>query len=263
MTDTPSPLNVTLFFDHLPTIDPQKLAAAITRVERVEPVQVEVFAETEAGSVTQIVFRDHRIQLVGIDAPLPLPVYEPQLFNAHLRPEDKPLIQAHRAHMIAYYEGDSPLGVEKIIALYTVAYALKNPDLRGIFCPQTWMIQTPNMLPDLMSAESLSAFRDSPASMFALWLGYVKFARPDGHWWLVTKGGELFGVPNFAYLVKNLGEANNVVNLFGDIITYLYKSGKKMAVGHTMQVGDFAFRLREVYEYPDYIGADTLVIQRT
>lgn len=258
-------LALTLFFDKLPTIDPVRHAAEIAAAEQgLAPtdVNLEVLASADSGSVTHITFENHVIKLVGIAAPLPPKVYELELANAHLKPTDKPHIAAHQAHMIAYYEEGPGKGVERVIALYKIAYALREDGLRGVLFGPTWMIQTPNLLANLFNMDTLNGFRRSPAELMAIWLGYVKFAKPDGSWWLATKGGEVYGVPNFAYLVRSLNEADDVLRLFGDIITYLYRSNNRMAAGHTMQLGDAQLRLRNTYEYIEYLGEDTLVIER-
>lgn len=259
-------LTITLFFDELPIIDPavlaEKIAFAEVGVLKPDAVAIDVMADASVGSVSTVQFEGHQLKLVGIAALLPPQTYQMQLQNAHLRPEDKLRLAAHRAHLIVYYEQGSDAGVERVIALYKVALAFREAGLLGVMFDRAWMIQTAEMLPHLFQPDKLAGFRESPAVMLAIWLGYIKFGKSDGSWWLATKGGELYGLPNFAYLVKSLREADEAVGMFGNLLNYLYRSKAQMKAGHTAEVNAGQIRLRAVYEYPEFLGTDTLVIER-
>jgi hypothetical protein len=182
---------------------------------------------------------------------------------AHLRPDQKDNIAAHKSHVICYYESEAINGVEMFIALYKLAYGLRENHMRGVANTMTWMCQSVEMLPDIMTPDFLSGFRETPASSLALWLGFVKFFKPDKTVWFATKGSPIFGVPDLAYLGKTLAEGDEAYDMFGDIFTYVFQSGTRLAPGHTMQLGpDVYLGFRPVYEYGDYLGEQTLVMEK-
>jgi hypothetical protein len=107
----------------------------------------------------------------------------------------------------------------------------------------------------------VEAVRKSPAESLALWLGFVKLFKPDGSTWLVTRGGGMVGLPDLAWLAKDLDETDNVFSMFASVLDYAHTSGTRLAAGHTIDLSDRPLKLREPYEYVDYIGDSTLVVE--
>ena len=106
---------------------------------------------------------------------------------------------SHAAHALIVHEGDEA-GVERLVALYQTAWALRDDAMLGVMNPVTWMCLTTKMLAETMKPEFVDAVRASPAESLALWLGFVKLFKPDGGTWLVTRGGWLVGLPDLAWL---------------------------------------------------------------
>jgi hypothetical protein len=117
------------------------------------------------------------------------------------------------------------------------------------------------MLAETMKPEFVEAVRASPAESLGLWLGFVKLFKADGATWLVTRGGWLVGLPDLAYLARDPGETDDVFSMFAGILDYAFKSDHRMAAEHTIDFGDRSLRLRKPYEYVDYIGEGTLVVE--
>jgi hypothetical protein len=253
-----------LLMEALPaTLDPTTLAANIAAVEGdcgADDMLCTLDIESEDGLYGVVRYLDHAVRLIGIAAPLPRDLWEIQLDNAHLRPEQKPAIAAHRAHIIASYIGSNRNGAEQMIALFKVAHALR-AGLVGILSAETWMIQAPEMLPDLLARDILEAFREQPASMLGIWLGYIKYAKEDGSYWLVTRGGQLYGLPDLARHVPHLSDADLASAIFGSILAYAQSSGATIKAGDTLEAEGRQLRAVAPFEFQDYLGAKTLVIE--
>ncbi len=125
---------------------------------------------------------------------------------------------------------------------------------------ETWMIQATEMLPDLMAHDTLEAFREEPASMLGIWLGYIKYGKEDGSYWLVTRGGQLYGLPDLARHVPHLSEADAASSMFGSILACAEQWRDHKGRRHP---GDRrqAAACRGAVEFQDYLGAKTLVIE--
>jgi hypothetical protein len=249
-----------LLFDALPVIQADVLRREISAISP-DSTSADLMVSEATGLYGNVQLGAHRIKLIGIQAPYP--DLSSLLQPAHLRPDQKQTLADHKTHVICYYEGTSGSGVEQFIALYTLAYGLRKLNMRGLANPQTWMCQTSDMLPDMLTPEFLQSFRDSPASSMMLWLGFVKFFKPNNTIWFATKGSPFFGVPDLAYLGKDLTETDDALDMFANIFTYIFKSGAQVAPGHTVQLGhDVYLRFNQVTEYADYLGEDTLVIEK-
>jgi len=268
-SDKPLGINPVLYllYDELPTIKPDPLRQKISSVEpklSQKNIGVEIIANEKSGIYASVEFDNHLLRLVGLAAPLPAPELQRCLQPAHLNPQQKQSLAAHKTHMICTCEGNSSRGVEKFIALYKLAYALSEKAMRGVVNPMTWMCQSSDMLPNIMTSRFLDAFRSSPANSLAIWLGFVKFFKPNNTVWFATKGNPFFGVPDFAYLGKSLAETDEIYDIFAAITTYAYQSEAHIAAGHTLQIGEDTFlRFRSIWKYADYLGEKTLVIEKT
>lgn len=225
-------------------------------------VKVSVMAEEGASGFIEIAYDQHMVRLIAIAAPLPPSELQYPLQSAHLRPDQKDKLQQHKTLMILSYEGQADDAVEKFIALYLVAAACAPLGLVGVVNPHTWMCLVTPMLLDTVKPSFREEFRRSPASLLMLWLGLIKFFTPDQKVWFATRGAPLFGVPDFAYK-GDLKEADAVIDMFGTLITYVYQSKAQFGVGHTIQLPDNVYlRFGRLTEYAEFMGADTLVLER-
>ncbi|MBA3870756.1 MAG: DUF4261 domain-containing protein [Anaerolineae bacterium] len=265
MPETQAPYSavLVLLFDSLPFINQSTLQKEIDTLQHGSSlgiVSLDMTVNETNGLFGNVYLGSHNIQLVGIAAPYP--DLGNILQSAHLRPDQKQVLSGHRAHVICYYQQLDTSGVDQFIALYSLAFALRKYNLRGVANPLTWMCQSVDMLPSLLTSGFLESFKESPAASMMLWLGFIRFHKSNTTVWFATKGSPLFGVPDFAYLGKS-SENEAVLDMFGDVFTYIYRSGAKLGVGHTMQLGENSYlRFSNVTEYADYLGDKTLVIEK-
>jgi hypothetical protein len=201
------------------------------------------------------------LRVVALGTPLPKELVEQCLPVAHLRPEQKQELAAHSAHALVVHEGDHPPGVDGLVALYRTAWALHDDATVGVMNPVTWMCLTTDMLGETMKPDFVEAVRASPAESLALWIGFVKLFKPDGTTWLVTRGGWLVDLPDLAWLARDLNETDGVFSMFASILDYVSTGGTRLAPGHTVDFADRKLRIRAPYEYADFIGEDTLVLE--
>lgn len=250
-------------FDKLPELSEQRLAKVITSVE---PLKTKVTFEMKAAApealLADLAFETHAFQLVGFNAPVPASVTNYTIQVSHWQKSDKDILNGHKAHVICYYKGQAQDPTEQLIALYKVAYALCNEGLLGVLDDASWNCMPSRVVKDQMKPDMLASCRKHVP--VGIWTGFVKFFKSDNSVWFCSKGFDRFGVNDFAYLGQP-PEASFALNLFTNLFNYLYTSGGKMQVGHTAQLGaDLYIRLREVYEYQDYLNGPfgTMVIEK-
>lgn len=250
MPSGPPPAALWALFRRKPAFDAAAIAASLGQG-----------ALVEGGEGTLSVrLRGQALRVVSLGVPLPAELLEQCLPVAHLRADQKQQLGSHAAHALIVHEGDEA-GVERLVALYQVAWALRDDAMLGVMNPVTWMCLTTDMLAETVKPEFVDAVRESPAESLALWLGFVKLFKPDGGTWLVTRGGWLVGLPDLAWLAHNLDETDGVFSMFAGILDYAFTSEARLAARHTIQLGDCSLQLREPYEYVDYIGPETLVVE--
>jgi hypothetical protein len=214
-----------------------------------------------SGGVLSVALGDRSLRVASIGAPLPAQLLAQCLPVAHLLPEQKEQLASHTAHALVVLEGDDPPGVDGLIALYRTAWALHDGATLGVVNPTSWMCLTTEMLGETMKPEFVDAVRASPAESLALWLGFVKLFKPDGSTWFVTRGGALVGLPDLAWLAKDLEETDAVFSMFASVLDYAFTSGTRLAHGHTIDFSERPLRIRAPYEYVDTIGEETLVLE--
>ncbi|HEY3815826.1 MAG TPA: hypothetical protein VGL81_01585 [Polyangiaceae bacterium] len=257
MPSGPAPAALWVLFRERPLFDPAAIQASLGDGASVEGGEALLSVRLPGRSV----------RVVSIDAALPQAVMDQCLPVAHLRPDQKEELASHAAHALVVHEGEGPPGIDGIIALYRTAWALRggeaagSPSMLGVMNAVTWMCLTREMLGQTMTAEFVDAVRASPAESLALWLGFVKLFKPDGATWLVTRGGALVGLPDLAWLAKDLDETDAVFSMFASVLDYAFTSGTRLAVGHTIDLSERPLQVRAPYEYVDYIGEDTLVLE--
>jgi hypothetical protein len=249
------PAALWVLFRDPPVLDPAVVAASLG-----------AGAQVEGGNgALSVRMADRSLRVVSIGAPLPGAVVDQCLPVAHLRPEQKEELASHGAHALVVHEGEEPPGIEGVVALYRTARALGIPgDERaplGVMNPVTWMCLTQEMLDATTEPAFVEAVRASPAESLALWLGFVKLFKADGTTWLVTRGGWLVNLPDLAWLANDLDETDAVFSMFASVLDYAFTSGTRLAAGHTIDLSERPLRLREPYEYVDYIGEATLVLE--
>ena len=89
----------------------------------------------------------------------------------------------------------------------------------------------------------------------------MKLFKPDGATWLATRGGWIVGLPDLAWLATDPAETDAIFAMFGGILDYAFKSPQRLAAEHTIDFGERSLKLRKPYEYVEYIGEETLVVE--
>jgi hypothetical protein len=247
----PAPAALWVLFSGKPALDAASVAAALGGETAVEG----------DDALLSVTLGDRKLRVLSIGARLPKELLDQCLPVAHLRPDQKADLAGHSAHALVVHEGDETPGADGLIALYRTAWALRSDAMLGVINPVSWMCLTTDMLGETMNPEFVDAVRASPAESLALWLGFVKLFKPDGSTWLATRGGWLVGLPDFAWLAKSLEETDSVFSMFASILDYAFTSGTRLAPGHTIDFSERPLQIRKPYEYVDYIGEETLVLE--
>jgi hypothetical protein len=253
---------VVMLFNSLPKLDGTHIANVISQVETLKhPVAIDVQIEEKGILRAFVKFDDHKIQLVGFSAPVPSSTLERTIPTSNWKQEDKLPLQNHTAHVICYYEGENTNPTEQLISLYKIAHAFSNFGLLGILDEDAWNCMPTWMIKEQMKPDVLQSCRESVP--LGIWTGFVKLFKSKNDVWYCTKGYHRFGVKDLAYLGQ-LGDANNVYTLFGNLFEYML-SGASIVAGNTAQISETEhIRFREVYEYDDYLNSplQTLVLEK-
>lgn len=203
------------------------------------------------------------LQAVAVDAPVPAAEMERCLPVAHLKPEMKAELAAHKAHVALAHVSDLP-GMAGLIAMYQAAAALGG-DMIGVINPITCMCLPASVLAQTLAPDVVATARTQPGSTLGLWLGFVRLAKPDGGVWVVTTGASLIGLPNIAKLAATKADVDAAYDVLVAVQDYLYAGfghGKKMILpGDTLDVGDLQLTARLPYEYIEQMGERTLVLE--
>jgi hypothetical protein len=255
LTTMPDPAALWVLYRHEVPLEPSVLAAALGEGARVDRV----------GEVLSVRVREHTLRVLSFRVPVREDLAQACLQVAHLGPEQKEELASHAAHALVVHDSEEP-GADGLIALYETAWALRGAEgaqeaIVGVINPITCMCLTTDMLAQTMAPEFVEAVRANPAESLALWLGFVKLFKPDGTTWLVTRGGPLVGLPDLAWLAKDLAETDRVYELFAGVLEYAYTTGTELVVGDAVDFGERPVLVRAPYEHVDEIGEETLVLE--
>ena len=179
----------------------------------------------------EVQFGQHVIQVAGLSNPLPTEVLDRTVHVSPWQPQIKAAMRQHRSHLSLIYAGSHPDPVEKMLALYQLAFALEDENLLGIVNEPAWTAHPPA---DFLSPDKLASYRNQIP--FILWVGYVKFYLDPTQYWLVTKGHHIFDVPDLAALVTDPAEEEETINRFTNIFYYLYENDVDVVAGDTFEL---------------------------
>jgi hypothetical protein len=217
---------------NLPT-DPNLIANLVISGAVDDPAQVGISRSFDSPSrlLGEIKFGRHRIRIAGLANPLPPDVLDRTVNVSPWQPQIKAAMRQHRSHLSLVYAGDHPDPVEKMIALYQIAFALENENLLGIVNEPAWTAHPPA---DFLNPKQISTYRNELP--FILWMGYVKFYLDPSQYWLVTKGHHIFDVPDLAGMVMDPANEEETINRFINIFYYLYENDVDVTAGDTLEL---------------------------
>lgn len=253
-----------LVFNTLPILETNKIKSIISDIEKLNKA-IEITLDEELNNrdtlLSVIEFDNHRIKLLGLNAPLPKTVIEHTVDCSYWKPEDKENIKNHSAHIICYYDGNNEDPIERYIALYKVAFSFKSNGLLGIINEDAWTCQPAYILDDIVSKEMIAESRMIPPLM--IWTNFIKIPSHNGTW-MVTKGNHLFGIKDFAYK-GDMSEAKEISQIFDNIFYYVYENNAFIDVGHTLQIEEEVYlKFDKVYEEKELLNGPigTLVVKK-
>jgi hypothetical protein len=181
---------------------------------------------------------NHAIQIVGFDLPMPTDTVELCVAPSHYPQQLKERARAHKAHVLLWYAGRDESVIEQFVALTAFAGVLDrfgaivvlNESARTSFPVEALSGQGVN-------CDMMELLRTLPLPI--LYCGFVKYDIPnDRHVWMRTYGAYVLGLPDFASYTNGHHEGQRYCDMFGSIMRYMLNTGKRLAAGHTMQIGD-------------------------
>ena len=200
-------------------------------VESTNQVEVSRSFDSPTQFLGEVSFGLHKIQIAGLSNPLPSEILDRTVNVSPWQPQIRAAMRQHRSHLSLIYAGIHPDPLEKMIALYQVAFALENENLLGIVNEPAWTAHPPA---DFLSPDRINTYRDELP--FILWMGYVKFYLDPTQYWLVSKGHHIFDVPDLASLVTDPADEEETINRFINIFYYLYENDVEVTAGDTLEL---------------------------
>ncbi|MFO0964186.1 MAG: DUF4261 domain-containing protein [Gemmataceae bacterium] len=180
---------------------------------------------------------EHVIQLVGFDAPMPEEAVEKCVAPSHYGQKLKDEARRHRAHILLWYAGKDESPLEQFVTLAALAGTLERFGALVVL-NESGRTSFPAAALSAADAEGdlMESLRTLPAP--ALYCGFVKYNVPnDKRVWMRTYGAHILGLPDFAAYTKGHHEGQHYFDMFDSIFRYMLDSGKRLAPGHTMQIG--------------------------
>lgn len=179
----------------------------------------------------------HAVQLLGYAGRVPDDVLDRCVHPAPLRPELKRLAIDHQSHAVIAYKGTATDPFEQHVALALAAGVLTaagatfvlNEAGRSAF-------PTAGLRTDGEGLDALVFLRDLPPLMLYAGFAALEIANLRGVW-MRTRGCPALGLPDLAFRASTHEQGEEVFDLFTEILGYLQRSGKRLGVGHTMQMG--------------------------
>ena len=116
-------------------------------VESTNQVEVSRSFDSPTQFLGEVSFGLHKIQIAGLSNPLPSEILDRTVNVSPWQPQIRAAMRQHRSHLSLIYAGSHPDPVEKMIALYQVAFALENENLLGIVNEPAWDRASPSRFP--------------------------------------------------------------------------------------------------------------------
>src|SRR5262249_41255966 len=180
---------------------------------------------------------NHVIQLVGFDAPMPTDSVELCVAPSHYGQPLKEQARAHKSHVLLWYAGQEESVIEQFVALAAVAGGLDRFGAMVVLNESGHTsFPTAALSVEGINGDMMEQLRTLPLP--ALYCGFVKYDIPrDSHVWMRTYGGHVPDLPDFAAYTNGHHEGQRYFEMFDSIMRYMLNSGKRLAAGHTMQIG--------------------------
>jgi hypothetical protein len=182
-------------------------------------------------------WNQHVIKLVGFDLPMPKDTVELCVAPSHYPQGLKERARAHQSHLLLWYAGREESVVEQFVALAAFAGVLEQfgaivvLNESGHTSFPVAALSRKDLKDDMMEL-----LRSLPLPV--LYCGFVKYNIPnDTHVWMRTFGAYVMNLPDFAAYTNGHHEGQRYCDMFGSILRYMLNSGKRLAAGHTMQIG--------------------------
>jgi hypothetical protein len=234
-----SPTLQVLFADNL-KFDPAAITEAMrTYHPSMASARCEVVEElNQEGKIFGIAgWGKHVIKIVGFDLPMPSAPVELCVAPSHYAQAVKDRARAHKAHLLLWYAGQEESAVEQFVALAAFSGVL---DRFGAVVVLNESAHTSFPAAALsgkgIKGDMMEQLRTLPLPV--LYCGFVKYNVPnDTHVWMRTYGAYVLGLPDFAAYTNGHHEGQRYFGMFDSIMRYILNSGKRLAAGHTMQLG--------------------------
>jgi len=180
---------------------------------------------------------EHVIKVVGFDLPMPKEVVELCVAPSHYAQPLKDRARGHKSHALLWYAGRQGSVIEQFVALAAFAGALEGFGAVAVLNESARTSFPAAALSGKgIEGDVMEQLRTLPLPV--LYCGFVKYDVPDDRQvWMRTYGAFVLGLPDFAAYTSGHHEGQRYFDTFDSIMRYMLNTGKRLAAGHTMQLG--------------------------
>ena len=183
-----------------------------------------------------IVWQGQRFRLVAFGHPMPAEALERCVQPCAWDGAFKERARAHPAHALLFCDSPRAAVLQNYVRLAMLC---------GGLLERSGGIGVANEV--AQTAMPATAWLDTSMGRFDLWntlpvlllyAGFVKYVVPDGpQVWMTTRGLEVWGLPNLTTLAPDHTHGSQMLEIFGNVTSYLIANGPVLRAGHTMQIG--------------------------
>src|SRR5262249_41118036 len=207
---------------------------------------------------------EHVIKVVGFDLPMPKEVVELCVAPSHYAQPLKDRARGHKSHALLWYAGRQGSVIEQFVALAAFAGALEGFGAVAVLNESARTSFPAAALSGKgIEGDVMEQLRTLPLPV--LYCGFVKYDVPDDRQvWMRTYGAFVLGLPDFAAYTSGHHEGQRYFDMFDSIMRYMLNTGKRLAAGHTMQLGAHDYlRCRAPAESESWLESrgDVLVVE--
>jgi hypothetical protein len=256
-----------VLFAHRLKLEPEAVTAAMRAYHpSMALARCEVAEElNQEGKVFGLAgWGEHVIKIVGFDLPMPKDPVELCVAPSHYPQPLKERARAHKSHALLWYGGSEGSVVEQFVALAAFAGVLERFGAIVVL-NESGRTSFPAAALSGKDTEGdmMELLRTLPLPI--LYCGFVKYDVPkDRRVWMRTYGAHVLGLPDFAVYTGGHHEGQRYFSMIDSIMRYMLNTGKRLAAGHTMQLGaDDYLRCRAPMEDESWLESkgEVLVVE--
>jgi len=265
-----NPQGLQVLFFAPPVLEAEAIAGMLNQLPGIANVRCELIRVADVPQAAELVsdtgpsasvlglieWGNHTIRLAQFDAPMPYGPVESCVGPALLPPPMKVDATQHQSHVLLYYAGSEPDGLERFAVLCAVAGVLARCDAIVVMNEEARTAAPAFDLAPDPGEDALATYRSLPIPY--LLGGFVKMdAGQADRPWIRTFANHRVGLPNLARQLTGHEQTAETFQLFAGMLGYLRTMQESFTAGDDIDLGDGTkFHLREPHESEWFLDSE-------